>query len=409
MTSVTPRGQPDLSINAELTMQDVSHVDRHNTRGAFHNTSGAWSGGLNSGIYRDSSLHVTSHNHSQLAPFLMPQIPRRLKNLTLSGSSGPPFWELANTSPKGPHLSLPTICDHFTEGMSGHLDIYSLNLSLLDDDTYERFLQLVGSAPGRSGALSIGLSYPAFRTITDIARLLTWCTSAGTIKARELTVINGLRMEEMFTSDVQWAQRKVFVGREGEFYLFSIMLDKHVLLDKLAVLVISDISRRTMLQLREIMRKAGPALRVLDFPLLSCDLGLLPPLDLSLNTSLRALTISHSLMVGNPILISSYVRQCLETLLIPANRWRIMSLRRFKLKVLMGSDQCIDAMDLGPIDALLCHSAPALKRMVIVLHVPDWSPGRMAEEQAVIWRMMPLCAAKRDVLLQLRVIARKGH
>ena len=66
-------------------------------------------------------------------------------------------------------------------------------------------------------------------------------------------------------------------------------------------------------------------------------------------------------------------------------------------------------MDLGSIDALMCHSAPALKRMVIVLHVPDWSPGRMAEEQAVIWRMMPLCAVKRDVLLQLRVIARKGH
>ncbi len=312
--------------------------------------------------------------------------------------------------------------------MTGHLDIHSLNLSLLDDGTYERFLQLVGSAPGRSGALSISLSYPAFRTITDVARLLTRCTSAGTIKARELTVINGLRMEEMFTSDVQWAQRKVFVDREGEFYLFSIMLDKHVLLDKLAVLVISDISRRTMLQLREILRKAGPALRVLDFPLLSCgeltvyvrlahcslisiyfhrDLGLLPPLDLSLNTSLRALTISHSLMVGNPILISSYIRQCLETLLIPANRWRIMSLRRFKLKFLMGSDQCIDVMDLGPIDALLCHSAPALKRMVIVLHVPDWSPGRMAAEQAVIWRMMPLCAAKRDVLLNFVLLLGK--
>ncbi|SJL17713.1 uncharacterized protein ARMOST_21273 [Armillaria ostoyae] len=231
--------------------------------------------------------------------------------------------------------------------------------------------------------------------------------SAETVKARELTVINSLRMEEMFTSDVQWVQRKVFVGREGEFYLFSIMLDKHVLLDQLAVLVISDITRRMMLQLREILQKAGPALRVLDFPLLSCDLGLLPPLDMSWNTSLRALTISHSLMVGNPFLISLYIRQCLETLLIPANHRRIMSLKMFKLKVLMGSDQCIDVIDLGPIDALLCHSAPALRKLVIVLHVPDWSPDRMAREQTMIWRMMPLCAAKRDVLLQLRVIARK--
>ncbi len=60
-------------------MQDLSHADRHDTRGALHNTSRAWSGGLNSGIYQDGSLHVTSHNHSHLAPFLMSQIPRRLR------------------------------------------------------------------------------------------------------------------------------------------------------------------------------------------------------------------------------------------------------------------------------------------------------------------------------------------
>ncbi|PBK67124.1 hypothetical protein ARMSODRAFT_976848 [Armillaria solidipes] len=272
MTSVTAHGQLDPSINAELFMQDLSHADRHDALGALCNTAGTWSGGLNSGIYPDGSLRVTCPNHNHLVALLVssgPQIPRRLRNLTLSGSSGPPFWELANTSPQGPHLSLPAICDHFTEGMTGRLDIHSLNLSLLDG-AYERFLQLVGSAPGRSGATSIGLSYPAFRTISDLARLLTRCTSAEMVKARELTVINSLRMEEMFTEDVQWAQGKVFVGREGEFYLFSIMLDKHVLLDNLAVLVISDITRRTMLQLREILRKAGPALRVLDFPLLSC-------------------------------------------------------------------------------------------------------------------------------------------
>ncbi|PBK95840.1 hypothetical protein ARMGADRAFT_1163556 [Armillaria gallica] len=123
MTSVTTHGQLDPSIDAELIIQDLSHADRHDI-GVLHTTaSGAWYGGLNSGIYRDNSLYLKYHDHSYLAALLMPQIPHRLKNLTLSGSSGPPFWELANTSPQGPHLPLPAICDHFTEGMTGILTV----------------------------------------------------------------------------------------------------------------------------------------------------------------------------------------------------------------------------------------------------------------------------------------------
>ncbi|PBK95839.1 hypothetical protein ARMGADRAFT_1061649 [Armillaria gallica] len=371
MTSAAIIREQEYPSNAELITEGPGNAEGHDTEAPRYTADGL-SDEPNS-IYRDGSLHVTDRNHELLAALLTssPQIPHHLKNLTLSGSHGP-------------HLPLPAIFNSFTEGVTGHLNIRGLDLSLFDNYMYEGFLRLIGSTPGRSGATSINLSYPTFRTITDLARLLTRCRSAKTVKViGKITIIHGhLRMGETFASNIHWAQRKVFIGRDGEVYLFSIMLDKNVLLDKLAVLVISSLSQRTMCQLKEILRKTGPALHVLNFPL--------PP-------------------YGNPILISLYIHQCLMTLLIPANRWRTLSLRKFKLNVLMRFDQCIDAMNLGPIDAFLCHSAPALEELVIVLHVPDWSPDRMAEEEAVIWRMMPLCTAKREVLFQFRVIARESN
>ncbi|KAK0201456.1 hypothetical protein DFS33DRAFT_987799 [Desarmillaria ectypa] len=231
MASVTIRGESQ-SFTAELVMEVLSHAD-HDIVGVFRSASKSWRDKLNP-IYWDD-IRVTYHNHERLAALLTsssPQIPRRLKNLTLSGSYGPPFWESMNTSPQGLHLSLPAIFDHFTEGMMGHLDIHSLNLSHLDDDAYEKFLQLVGSISGRSGATSISLSYPVFRTITDVAQLLTRCSSVRTVRAREVTVMAPMK-GKIFTSDVQWAQKKVFTGRGGQLYPFSIMLDEHVHLDDL--------------------------------------------------------------------------------------------------------------------------------------------------------------------------------
>lgn len=247
------------SNSAELIAEGPSNAERHGTEAPRYTAEGL-SDEPNS-IYRDGSLHVTYRNHEFLEALLTsrPQIPRRLKNLTLSGSYDP-------------HLSLPAIFGHFTDGMTGHLNIHGLNLSLLDDYMYEGFLKLVGSKLGRSGATSIILSYPTFRTIMDVARLLIRCRSAKTVKViGNITIIHGhLRMGETFASNLHWAQRKVFVSREGEVYLFSIMLDKNVLLDKLAVLVISSLSQRTMFQLKEILQKAGPALHVLNFPLPPC-------------------------------------------------------------------------------------------------------------------------------------------
>ncbi|KAK0460099.1 uncharacterized protein EV420DRAFT_1747068 [Desarmillaria tabescens] len=250
---------------------------------------------------------VTIHEESQsFAAELVVDVltPRRLKNLTLSGLHGPPFWETMDTSPQGLQLSLAVILDHFTEGMTGHLHVHNLDLSLLDDDAYEQFLQLVDSAPGRSGATSINLGCLVFRTITDVATLLTRCSSARTVRVRDLTILAPME-GEIFASDVQWDQKKVFIGRGGQVHLFYIMLDEHVRLDNLKVLVVSDITQQTMLQLREVLRKAGGALHVLSIPLLSCDLSLLPSLDLTSNSSLRVLTISHGLGAGNPIQISS--------------------------------------------------------------------------------------------------------
>ncbi|KAK0460082.1 uncharacterized protein EV420DRAFT_1641417 [Desarmillaria tabescens] len=243
-------------------MEDLSS-DRHDT--------GSTSEDERNPIYQDGSLHVTHHNHEHLAAFLTSgtQTPRRLEDLTISGSYGPPSWDLTTRRLQGPHLSLPVISRHFTEGMTGHLHIHNLDLSLLDDDAYEQFLQLVGSAPGRSGATSINLSCLVFHTITDAAQLLTRCTLAVTVKARELSVM-GPVLRETFTSDVQWAQKKVFIGRGGQIHLFSIMLDEHVRLDNLEVLVVSDITQQAMVQLREVLRKAGRALHVLSIPLLSC-------------------------------------------------------------------------------------------------------------------------------------------
>ncbi|KAK0477301.1 hypothetical protein IW261DRAFT_1594510, partial [Armillaria novae-zelandiae] len=389
MTSAISIREHAYPSNAELIVEGRSNAERHNIEAHRYAADNLSLGDKPSYIYRDCTLHVTNHNHGLLPALLAssPQIPHRLKNLTLSGSYDP-------------HLSLAAILVHFTDGMTGYLNIHGLNLSLLDDYMYEGFLRLVGSEPGRSGAMSIILNHPTFRTIQDVARLLTRCRSAKTIKIiGKFAIVHGhLRMGEIFASNIQWAQRKVLVGREGGEVLFSIMLDRNILLDKLTMLVISNLSLRTMFQLREILQKVGPALRVLNLPLPPCDsVELFPLLDLSLNTSLQALTISHSLMAENPMLISLYIHQCLMTLLIPANRWRALSLRKFKLNVLMGFDQCIDVMNLGPIDALLHHSAPALRRLVIVLHVPDWSPDRMSREKTAIGRKMPLCVAKQDV------------
>ncbi|SJL17732.1 uncharacterized protein ARMOST_21293 [Armillaria ostoyae] len=259
MTSAVIIREQAYPSNAELIAEGPSNAERHNTEAPRYTADGL--SDEPDSIYRDGSLHVTYRNHELLMAFLTssPQIPRRLNNLTLSGSYGP-------------HLSLLAIFGHFMDGMTGHLSIHGFNLSLLDDYMYEGFLKLVGSTLGRSGATSIILNYPTFRTITDVARLLTRCRSAKTVKViGKITVIHGhLRMGETFTSNIQWAQQKVFVGREGEVYLFSIMLDKHILLDKLAVLVISSLSQRTMFQLKEILQKAGPALRVLNFPLPPC-------------------------------------------------------------------------------------------------------------------------------------------
>ncbi|KAK0244629.1 hypothetical protein EDD85DRAFT_785010 [Armillaria nabsnona] len=259
MTSAVIIHEQAYPSNAELIAEGPSNAERYDTD-APHYTADGLSDEHNY-IYRDGSLHVTYRNHELLAAFLTssPQIPRRLNNLTLSGSYGP-------------HLSLPAIFDHFKDGMTGHLNMHGLDLSLLNDYMYEGFLKLVGSEPGRSGATSIILSYPTFRTITDLARLLMRCRLAKTVKViGNITIIHGhLRMGETFASNIHWAQRKVFVGREGEVYLFSIMLDKNVILDKLAVLVISSLSQRTMFQLKEILQKAGPALHVLSFPLPPC-------------------------------------------------------------------------------------------------------------------------------------------